>query len=264
MLYAQLHGKLRWDQENLEDLLTSNVFGALKHVSASLGLVPFLCRAVGKHAPELIAALAGDVVDVSYEFWPTLASCEPDVLIRLSLQRGPRLLILVEAKLHAGKSSEASADDEPIGDQLAREWQSVQRRAQDEQRQPFLVYVTADYGLPADDIAHSQDELRKKQGAEGLILWLSWRVFGEVARLSGSPLLGDVARLLIQRYALSSFDGIALRKVCATWRFVGAAHSASGEPLLYWRFRGELPWHFDIGQAAAWRPATHNPWRWNR
>lgn len=264
MLYAQLHGKLRWEQENLEDLLTSNVFGALKHVPASLGLVPFLRRAEGKHAPELRAALDSDVADVSYEFWPTLTSCEPDVLIRLSLERGQRLLILVEAKLRFGKSSEASADEEPIGDQLAREWESVQGKAQDEQRQPFLVYVTADYCVPVDDIARSQDELCKKQGPEGLILWLSWRMLGEVARPAGSPLLEDVVRLLSQRYALSSFDGITPPKARATWRFSGAARYQPGERLLHWAFKCKLPWHFDIGRAAAWRPATHNPWRWIR
>jgi hypothetical protein len=146
----------------------------LKQVPASLGLLPFLRRAEGKRASELFAALASDVVDVSYEFWPRLASCEPDVLIRLSLEHGPRLLILVEAKLHSGKSSKASGDDEPISDQLAREWQSVQRRAHDEQRQPFLVYVTTEYCLPVDDIERSQDELRKKQGAEGLICLGQW------------------------------------------------------------------------------------------
>jgi hypothetical protein len=264
VLYAQLHGKLRWEQETLEDLLTSNVFGALKYVPASLGLVPFLRRAEGKRAPELVAALASNVADVSYEFWPRLASCEPDVLIRLSLEHGPRLLILVEAKLHSGKSTKASGDDEPVSDQLAREWQSVQRTAQGEERQPFLLYVTADYYLPADDIEHSQDELRKKEGAEGLILWLSWRVLGEVARSADSPLLDEVARLLIERYALSSFDGITPRKARATWRFAEAAGLESSEHPMYWTFRGELAWHFDNRHAAAWRPATHNPWRWGR
>ena len=264
MLYAQLHGKLRWEQETQEDLLTSNVFGALKHVPASSGLVPFLRRAEGKHALELFAALTGDVADVSYEFWPVLASCEPDVLIRLSLERGPRLLILVESKLHWGKSSEARGDDEPIGDQLAREWQSVQKKAQDEHRQPFLVYVTAHYCLPADDIARSQDELRKKLGAEGLILWLSWRMLGEVARSAGSPLLDEVMRLLIERYSLSSFDGITPRKARATWRFAGAPGLDAGEGLMRWTFRGALPWHFDTKPAAVWRPTAHNPWRWNR
>ena len=264
MLYAQLHGKLRLEQENLEDLLTSNVFGALKHVPVSQGLLPFLRRATGKDASKLIAALASDVADVSYEFWPRLASCEPDVLIRLTPERGPRLLILVEAKLHSGKSSEASADDKLIGDQLAREWESVQSRAQDEQRQAFVVYITVDYCLPAEDIERSQDELRKKQGAEGQIVWLSWRALGEVARAADSALLDDVARLLVQRYALSSFDGITPRRARSTWQFARAAGVESCEFLARWTFKGEIPWRFRMAHAAVWRCRTRNPWRWSR
>lgn len=261
MLYAQLGGKLRWEQENLEDLLTSNVFGAFKHVSVSLGLVPFLRRAEGAHARELIDAVADEITDVSYEFWPRLASCEPDVLIRLSPAGGPRLLVLVEAKFRSGKSSEASAADRPISDQLAREWESLVQRAQVEQRRPFLVYVTADYVSPAGDIARSQAELRAKHGAEGKIVWLSWRVLREIARPAGSPLLDDLVRLLVQRYSLSSFDGITSPAARFTWRFETADRNPR---VMRWTFTGKLRWRFDLERAAGWRLGTHNPWRWNR
>jgi len=42
MLEAQLHGKLTREQENLEDILTSNVFGSIKYVPFKKGLLPIL------------------------------------------------------------------------------------------------------------------------------------------------------------------------------------------------------------------------------
>ena len=45
MLEAQLHGKLTRDQENLEDILTSNVFGSIKYISAEKGLTCILRNA---------------------------------------------------------------------------------------------------------------------------------------------------------------------------------------------------------------------------
>ena len=46
MIEALLRGKLSREQENMEDVLTSNVFGMLQYVAPELGLFPFLARAV--------------------------------------------------------------------------------------------------------------------------------------------------------------------------------------------------------------------------
>ena len=42
---ALLHGKLAVKQENMEDILTSNVFGMLEHVRPECGLFQFLAQA---------------------------------------------------------------------------------------------------------------------------------------------------------------------------------------------------------------------------
>jgi len=42
MLQAQLRGKLTKDEEGMEDLLTSNVFGAISYSAPEDGLIPFM------------------------------------------------------------------------------------------------------------------------------------------------------------------------------------------------------------------------------
>ena len=42
MLHAQRRGKLTREVENLEDLLTSNVFGVFSYLEPEVGLLPFL------------------------------------------------------------------------------------------------------------------------------------------------------------------------------------------------------------------------------
>ena len=45
MLAAQIKGKLTRKEEDLEDLLTSNVFGSIKYVPPENGLIPLLSAA---------------------------------------------------------------------------------------------------------------------------------------------------------------------------------------------------------------------------
>ena len=45
MIHALLNGKLSADQENMEDILTSNVFGLLRYLPPEHGLLPFLAHA---------------------------------------------------------------------------------------------------------------------------------------------------------------------------------------------------------------------------
>lgn len=45
MLQAMLHGKLTRQEEEMEDLLTSNVFGLVKYLPPEMVLIPFLSQA---------------------------------------------------------------------------------------------------------------------------------------------------------------------------------------------------------------------------
>ena len=137
MLQALLHGKLSREQENMEDILTSNVFGMMEYLKAKQELMSFLGKA--QHINEagekesLCELLPSEPEDVKYDFWPNWSEekcipCEPDLVLRIRYKEGVSYIILVEAKYHSGKSSEASEDDRddtPPYDQLAREWDNL-------------------------------------------------------------------------------------------------------------------------------------------
>ena len=63
MLWAQLSGKAPVDHGRSEDVLTSNVFGALRYVPLRAGVVAILSRAAGDHA-----AILADTDAVKDEF----------------------------------------------------------------------------------------------------------------------------------------------------------------------------------------------------
>ena len=84
MLEALLHGKLSREQENMEDILTSNVFGLLRYLPPSDGLLQFLGMGRMRDGRQPLANLPEDTT-AEYEFWPWIKEsgngCEPDVLL---------------------------------------------------------------------------------------------------------------------------------------------------------------------------------------
>src|SRR5882724_9287456 len=102
MIPAFLRGKLSREQENLEDLLTSCVFGILRYLPASHGLLPYLQLAQYPDGRRLLEHTRS-VRDVNYDFWPWLQDddcpgAEPDVLIQILEESGKQYTLLVEAK----------------------------------------------------------------------------------------------------------------------------------------------------------------------
>ena len=69
MLEALINGKMSSDQENMEDILTSNVFGVLKYLSPDRGLLAFLSMAVLPDGTGPLANLPQGTT-AEYEFWP--------------------------------------------------------------------------------------------------------------------------------------------------------------------------------------------------
>src|SRR4051812_35095762 len=128
MIEAILRGK----QDNMEDLLTSAVFGTLRHLDVRwIGMFLSLARGVSGERPLTNLQRAARIEELT--FWPQMrapscAFCEPDVLLQLVDGDGRAVRILVEAKYRSGKSS--IEDPEPRGDsevkdQLAREWENL-------------------------------------------------------------------------------------------------------------------------------------------
>ncbi len=210
MLAAQLHNKLTRNEEDLEDLLTSNVFGSIKYVPQEYGLIPLLSAAEGLNDKNPFIYLP-PISNIEYDFWQRLKeencyACEPDVLIHIEHTTGTQTTILVEAKFKSGKSSEADDGDKP-NDQLAREWDNLIAYTTKKKSNPYLLYITADFGHPMEDIEASKSDYFRTRGKEMEIFWLSWRKLPTIFHNSKYDILKDLVEVLRQQW-LIFFEGV--------------------------------------------------------
>jgi len=229
LLQALLKGKLTREEENLEDLLTSNVLGSIKYVLPEEGLLPFLKNCQNKKSEPLLTEGA-TILEVNYQFWPWLKEtknrgCEPDVLIFLRLDNGQNLIILLEAKYRSGKSSEAIEESESnektliLNDQLAVEWDNLVDLANREKATPVLLYVTADIYFPKKEIEESCKEYKKCRYEDMNVFWISWRKLPNLFFNSDNMILSDLVKVL-KKIGLSYFERItATAPVKITWSF---------------------------------------------
>jgi hypothetical protein len=219
MLKAQLHGKLSREEERLEDLLTSNVFGTFSYFPPQELLIPFLSQAENLQGERLALE---DFAEAEIEFWPWMeeAGCnpaEPDVNIVFTTEEDRRSAILIEAKLYSGKSSAADEGAAPM-DQLAREYDNLVHWASREAIQDFsLLLVTVDAAFPTRAIQDAIDEYQEKRGGEANIFWLSWRSVVAVIEphlesvSARGKILTDLYGLL-ERRSLVPFRGMTFPK----------------------------------------------------
>ena len=245
MLQALLKGKLSREQENMEDILTSNVFGLLKYVPPEEGLLNYLALAEDKDGKYLGSLNDGSKVSIEYDFWPwweesNCIGCEPDVVLKLKLPDKQELLILIEAKYLSGKSSEADELYDAPTDQLAKEWDNLVIRAGASKR-PVLIYLTAHYGYPLDEIEDAVREFRRKRpdSARPVIYWLSWRHLYKVCECSHTPVLADI-RCLLERFNFKFFDGVTIEYTHISWSF---------EEIINWQTSAgpqSIKWSFEI------------------
>lgn len=250
MLPALLHGKLSRDQENMEDILTSNVFGLLQYLAPHDGLIPFIVQATTLDGQAPLANLTAVAdVKVGYTYWPMWSEsgctpCEPDVVLTIRAPGIRDLIVLVEAKFYSGKSSEASAADKPPYDQLAREWDNLVHVAKRKHADPILIYLTADAGLPHSEITASLKEYTAKRsdGPKPVIAWLSWCHLRDVVKGSSNPIKSDLDALLT-RLGLIFYEGIHDVKLAAPdlWTYKPPAlHFSWGDDII--KYTG--PWRF--------------------
>jgi hypothetical protein len=241
MIFADLHGKLgsgyQKAHERGEDLLTSTVFGLLRYLPFDQGLGAVLRRArvVQNRAGEIVCALDSDWLRLSdglsrpLEFWPRLRrGGEPDMRLTLA---GGKEVVLIEVKLHSGKSQLAeddpAADDEEAGggdatderearidpDQLVRyfEGQSDELSAG---ARLSIIYLTS-HVLPP--LAELQESFRRAKRGDIRLAWLSWRDVWAVAEAAKAPASGDgpaadIAALLRHK-GLYQFNGFRLAEL---------------------------------------------------
>jgi hypothetical protein len=250
MIEALLHGKLSRQQENMEDILTSCVFGVFQYAPPALGLLPFLAQAVppfGRNNPASLDC-ADDILsdEIEYEFWPTWHEqndrfqCEPDVSLLIPCRQRPPFLVGIEAKLQSGKSSSTDERADIPTDQLAREWQCLLQQAARRSARPVLIYVTADVICPNEQLDASLADCRRCAPDAPVpdIRWLTWRHLPELTRNTLPPQLQDLGRLA-ENMNLVFYSGISL---------LAATH-------IDWSFDGSLSeWSFAVDSLSCnWR-----------
>lgn len=221
MIEAVLHGKLTREEEGMEDLLTSNVFGLMKYLCPKAALIPFLSLAKNLEDHELADLLEDGFEIERLRFWPFLAhpdciGCEPDVDILLRGKDGERTWILIEAKYQSGKSSAALDEDKRPNDQLAREFDNLKKLSQQlDIERCAVVYLTTDYVCPRGALEESINEYEKKRGFRPDIYWLSWRMLFDVletVNLHEDKIVNDLTAL-VSRLNLTMFRRLRINEL---------------------------------------------------
>jgi hypothetical protein len=125
LLIAEIHGKSVPEARNFEDYLTSAVFGHLRYVSPAIFWETLFETAVSQQvesrvitANEQIRRKAGRSLssfdNLAVVFWPEHRNGIPDLILHFYGSESQSVVILIEAKLTAGKSGAGEKD------QLAR------------------------------------------------------------------------------------------------------------------------------------------------
>ncbi len=226
MTIAELYGKISSTGSNLhdqmEDLLTSDVFSACKYLRSSTLLLPFLSTATSIGGASTAELLPKDAKQAEYHFWPMLAHGEPDLVIVIKDSEEGVHLVVVEAKYFSGKSSVALDEEEletatAPADQLAGEYEdllTLERQLAlgiDGIRSRLLVYVTAHRNIRAAALEESMREIERFHPSlpAGPVYWTNW--FALVPLLTQPiicekwehPIIDDLHDLMVRKGFIS-------------------------------------------------------------
>jgi hypothetical protein len=220
MIDAELHGKLRSELHDDEDLLTSAVFGTLQYVPPNVFWPMVLARAQTRNGMHIISRLTELGIEfAAYErmtahFWPVHHKLgEPDLLLVYSGGNQPSICFIIESKLWATKSG-SNEQDQLNRYLLALEdsiWLAQVTGFHKKLTSIGLVYLTprAAWSELSDSIRHGS----APSSAEDVLFLLEWQDISETARqashVSLEPyrtMLGKVADFLECR-GLSYFRG---------------------------------------------------------
>ena len=211
MLLAELHGKRFQPVEGTQDLLTSAVFGHLRHVDQGDFSAAVFRRAqtVSGEASNLLEQVIAAGVqiagkcEVSFEFWPYVKKYgEPDLLVRFRCGSSRPLVLVIEVKLFSEKSSWGPEDDQLcryfdlLNDKAAL---STLLREDVNDAVTALVYLTERYA--GAEVLESI-ALAPQQDAATRIFPLQWQDLTEAIREVNpdrDSLLGEVLRFLERR-----------------------------------------------------------------
>jgi hypothetical protein len=171
MYQAELRGKLSGNNEEKEDILTSNVFSFFKYSNRGLFLSRFLRLLKIKVTPE-------EAEKAEFEFWPQYDDhTEPDIVMTIG-----RYYLLFEAKLLSGFGKET----EIIESQIKRELKQGLMEALNQDKEFLFITITANYVHPKSILVEAPKKYHK------YCKWINWQ---NVARLINSILINEAVRL---------------------------------------------------------------------
>jgi len=197
MYLAELRGKLTKDQENREDILTSNVFSFFKYAPRQIFLAAFM-QSLGLKVSNEEAEKA------EFHFWPRYEdNTEPDLVIILG-----SYYLLFEAKYFSGFGEETIE----LKHQLIREIDGGLSEAKNLNKEFHIVAITAHYYYDPSIFSDVPEQYTKK------LIWVNWQeisfLLKQVLEVNKqlSPEIFDFATdlyALLVKKRLRSFEGIS-------------------------------------------------------
>jgi hypothetical protein len=201
MYLAEIRGKLSKENENREDILTSNVFSFFKYASREHFLLPFLLSL-------RLEVSSYDAHEAEFIFWPSYSDrTEPDLVILVG-----RYYLLFEAKLYSSFSPETAQKKH----QLVREIEGGAMEAESLGKEFRIIAVTADYSHPnsfQDVPSEYKDQL----------IWINWQriallIFNILERhpniSSETRLFAEDLYSLLLNKNLRNFEGTSTLSQC--------------------------------------------------
>ena len=216
MVMAELGGKISRSGANIsdrsEDLLTSDVFGALRYLPPDEGLIRILCAAKRFSDGKCFEFGEGEGLRETL-FWNRLKESEPDVILVFE-----KSVVFIEVKYLSGKSGHFSEELDAItnleaasSDQLYREFVDLHNYKGEFERR-FLIYLSAHRRMPVEDIragsrAISVLDAKLAPRYEMHTFWLSWyAVYTTLLQLMADQkdphrllVLSDIKNLLFKK-----------------------------------------------------------------
>jgi hypothetical protein len=154
MYLAEIHGKLSNENENKEDILTSNIFSFFKYADRKIFLWPLL-KSWG------LEVSADEAVQTEFIFWPTYKEgTQPDLVIISG-----HYYLLIEAKYHSGFGKETQFKQH----QLVREIEGGVYEAKNLGKIFKILIITPDYSSKTESIQEIMLQHRQK------LKWINWQ-----------------------------------------------------------------------------------------
>lgn len=154
MYIAELHGKISHADENMEDILTSNIFSFFKYTDRRIFLYRFLKARGLEISPE-------DATRAEFFFWPSFSnSTQPDLVLIVG-----QYYLVIEAKFRSGFGEETRK----IKHQLIREIEGGKLEAKEKGKKLKIIIVTADYYFRKEQFSKIPEEYQTD------LIWVNWQ-----------------------------------------------------------------------------------------